>query len=162
MRTMILLSALPGSGKSTWARAYEKAHPHTFIVASDEIRLECFGKVNDFRDEAFVWKTYLERLNEYGKLHDDVTVIADATNLQNKYRRYYREQTPGFDRHILVFFDLPYETCKKQNAMRSSDRVVPDYAMEKLKNELELPDEDTIAMYDEYIVIGANGQETKK
>lgn len=148
-----MLSALPGSGKSTWARAYKERHPNTYIVASDEIRLECFGKVNDFHDESFIWKTYLDRINEYGASSSDVTVIADATNLQNKYRRFYFENTPGFDRHILVYFDIPYEICCRQNKMRDSDRIVPDYAMEKLYRELELPDQETVALYDEYLVI---------
>ena len=35
MRTLILLSAIPGSGKSTWARKYQKEHQNTYIVASD-------------------------------------------------------------------------------------------------------------------------------
>lgn len=153
MRTLILLSAMPGSGKSTWARAYQALHPHTYIVSSDEIRVELFGKAQDFRDEKMVWDTYLKRLNELGSKHDDATVIADATNLQNKYRRYYFEETPGFDRHVLVYFKVPYEVCCRQNKMRSSDRIVPDKAMEKLRAELEEPDEDTVNLYDEYLVI---------
>ncbi len=153
MRTLILLSALPGSGKSTWANAYKASHPHTYIVSSDEIRVELFGKAQDFRDERMVWDTYLKRLNEYGQEHEDATVIADATNLQNKYRRYYFEETPGFDRHVLVYFKIPYETCCRQNKMRNNDRIVPDKAMEKLYAELEEPDEETINLYDEYLTI---------
>jgi predicted kinase len=96
MRTLIVLSAIPGSGKSTWAKKYQKEHANTFIVSSDEIRLEFFGAVNDFRDERRVWDTFLERLNHYAETMADVTVIADATNLQNKYRRMYAELTPKY------------------------------------------------------------------
>ena len=70
-----------------------------------------------------------------------------------KYRRYYCEETPNFDRHVLVYFKMPYEVCCRQNKMRSSDRVVPDEAMEKLHAELEEPDEETINLYDEYLII---------
>ena len=37
--------------------------------------------------------------------------------------------------------------------MRNSDRVVPDEAMEKLYAELEEPDEETVNLYDEYLII---------
>ena len=48
MKTLIMLSAMPGSGKSTWAKAYQEAHPHTLIVSSDEIRFELTGQTQDF------------------------------------------------------------------------------------------------------------------
>ena len=86
MRTLILLSAVPGSGKSTWAKKYQAAREHTFIVSSDDIREELFGKAQDFRDEGLVWKTFQNRLNQYGAMYEDSTVIADATNLQNKLK----------------------------------------------------------------------------
>ena len=153
MRTLMLLSAIPGSGKSTWARKYASKHPHTAIISSDEIRVELFGKVNDFRDEKLVWETYLNRLNEAYDIADDVTVIADATNLQNKYRKYYHDMTPKFDRHVLVLFDVPYEICWIQNKMRTGDRVVPDAAMEKLRLEMEKPTPEILSLYDEVIVV---------
>ena len=43
MKTFILLSAVPGAGKSTWALQYKKTHPHVFIVSSDDIRKELTG-----------------------------------------------------------------------------------------------------------------------
>jgi predicted kinase len=153
MRTMILLSAIPGSGKSTWARQYQKSHPNTFIVSSDEIRVQLFGKVNDFSNEALVWKTYLDTINHYADTMDEVTVIADATNLQNKYRQYYRDNTPHFDKHVLILFDIPYAICLIQNKMRAGDRIVPEAAMERLKAEMEPPSPEVLASYDEYIVI---------
>lgn len=153
MRTMMLLSAIPGSGKSTWAKKYQKDHPNTFIVSSDEIRVKLWGKVNDFHDEATVWKTYLDQINDYANQFEDVTVIADATNLQNKYRKMYCEETPHFDKHVLVMFDIPYEICLIQNQMRSSDRIVPRSGMDKLMAEYEKPDEETLNMYDDRLII---------
>jgi predicted kinase len=118
MRTLFVLSAIPGSGKSTWAKKYQKEHDNTYIVSSDEIRYEFFGKVNDFRNESLVWDTFLERINHYAETMENVTVIADATNLQNKYRRMYAELTPKFERHVLVRFEIPYNICLLQNQMR--------------------------------------------
>jgi len=153
MRTLIVLSAIPGSGKSTWAKKYQKEHERTYIVASDEIRLEFFGAVNDFRDEKRVWDTFLERINHYAETMDNVTVIADATNLQNKYRRMYAQLTPKFEKHVLVRFDIPYDICLLQNQMRERERIVPADAMARLLAEMEEPDAPTLAYYNEYRVI---------
>jgi len=153
MKTMVILSAIPGSGKSTWSRAYAKAHPNTHIVASDEVRARVSGSPQNFSNEPLVWDTFLHDLNSYAEEEGDVTVIADATNLQNRYRRYYYESTPKFDRHVLVLFNLPYEICLKQNKMREPERIVPDKAMEYLHKEYEEPTQEILSLFDEVIVV---------
>lgn len=151
MSTLILLSAIPGSGKSTWARAYQARHKNTYIVASDEVRARVSGSQQNFDREALVWETFLKDINAHAG--EDCTVIADATNLQNKYRRQYFETTPGFDKHILVVFKIPFEVCMRQNKMRSKDRIVGDAAMYSLQEEFEEVAPDIIDLYDEYILI---------
>ena len=91
MKKMILLSAVPGAGKSTWAENYKRLNPEerVFIVASDEIRKELGGSYQYFKEEAKVWQLFLGRANDYAKEYEDVTVILDSTNLTNKYRRMY-------------------------------------------------------------------------
>ena len=153
MKTLILLSAIPGSGKSTWARKYQTEHPNTHIVASDDVRERVSGSAQNFTKESLVWQTFLEDLNSFAD-EPDCTVIADSTNLQNRYRSYYFEQTPAFDRHILVVFNIPFETCLRQNKMRTGTRVVPDKAMRALADEFEIPTQEVIDLYDEYILIG--------
>lgn len=153
MRTMILLSAIPGSGKSTWARAYQAEHPNTHIVSSDELRKKHFGAVNNFHHEKKLWDLFLEGLNSFDK-EEDVTVIADATNLTNAYRRYYCENTPNYEKHILVVFNIPFEVCKIQNEMRTNDRIVPPEALERLRKEFERPDDETMDLFDEVIIVG--------
>ncbi len=153
MATLILLSAIPGSGKSTWAREYKKAHPKTYIVASDDVRQRVSGGVQNFEHEALVWETFLNDLNEHALDDDETTVIADATNLQNRYREYYCKETPGFRKHVLVLFDIPFEICMLQNKMRTQSRIVSDKAMESLREEFEYPTQEIIDLYDEYIVI---------
>lgn len=152
MSTLILLSAIPGSGKSTWAKAYQKSHPNTYIVASDDIRVRVSGGLQVFDKEALVWETFLKELNAHVD-EKDCTVIADATNLQNRYRRYYWEMTPGYDKHVLVLFDIPFEICMKQNKLREKERIVSDEGMLSLLAEFETPTPEIIALYDEYIVV---------
>lgn len=161
MRTFILLSAIPGSGKSTWADKYQREHPNTHIVASDDVRTKVSGAAQCFDNEQKVWKTFLQDINAFAEKEEDVTVIGDATNLTNHFRRYYREATPNFDHHILVVFDIPIEICERQNKMRQPGRIVPDYAMKKLEAEFEKLDEETLAVYDEVYVIDQTYTATK-
>ncbi len=160
MKTLILLSAVPGSGKSTWANKYQREHKNTFVVASDEIRKELFGSEECFIDEKRVWRVFNERLNEHVGDMDDLTVIADATHLSNRLRKMYYDLTPAFDKHVLVIFDIPFEASLYQNSMRS--RKVPLEIMNKLKAEYEVPSEEIENLYDEIIYIRDISSEAKK
>ena len=153
MTTLYVLSAVPGSGKSTWAKRFKEAHPNTMIVSSDGLRKEFFGKIDDFRDEPFIWRKYLERLNEYQQLNDDITVIADATNLQNRYRIIYAKETPKFDKHVLVLFNVPYDICIARNKHRNPQKRVPDDAMKSLIEEYQPLSDEARACYDEIIEV---------
>ena len=152
MKTFILLSAIPGSGKSTWAKRYIQEHPNAKIVSSDELRVEFGGKANNFDHEKEVWNTFLSRIHEYGKV-EDATVIADATMISNYYRKYYYDNTPEFDQHLLVFFDIPYEVCAFQNKMREDARVVPEDALKKMSEDFEKPSDEIMSLYDEVITV---------
>lgn len=154
MRTLILLSAIPGSGKSTWAKQYAQEHPHTFIVSSDEIRFRLCGQGQDFSKEKEVWEEFLKSINGYAEQYDDCTVIADATNLKNDHRLYYHRVTPSFDKHILVMFQIPFEVCLLQNRMRRKNAIVPDEAMYQMKEMFESPSDEVMDIYDEVLFIG--------
>ena len=67
MKTFMLLTAIPGSGKSTWARQYAEANPGTKIVSSDALREELGTAINDFSHEKEVWDLFMRRIHEYGK-----------------------------------------------------------------------------------------------
>ena len=153
MRTFILLSAIPGSGKSTWAKRYAEEHPNTHIVSSDGIRERLFGKVDCFENEPLVWRTFLDEIHEYGSL-DGFTVIADSTNITNEYRQYYAEQASEFGKKVLVCLHIPYDIVLKQNAMRVGPNRVPDEVMEKMHKQFEKPSQKVIDLFDEYVIIG--------
>lgn len=154
MRHLILLSAIPGSGKSTWANEYKRTHENTFIVASDEIRIRLTGDVQNFEHEDEVWATYLSDLNRYAEEYEDVNVIADATNLTNEYRLFYGKMTPKFDKHSLVVFNIPLDICLLQNRMRTRSRIVPEEAVKKMYTQFEKPNDEVMDLFDEVIFIG--------
>ena len=133
-------------------RFHAPTHPYCF-QRSNWLRL--FGAVNDFRDEALVWKTFLEDLHRFGA-EEGSTVIADSTNLTNEYRRYYVEQTPEFDTHILVLFHIPFDICKKQNLLRTGASVVPNAIMNQLHAQFEKPTQSVMDLYDECIIVEKN------
>ncbi|MBO4737236.1 MAG: hypothetical protein J5627_02205, partial [Bacilli bacterium] len=98
---------------------------------------------------------------DYGK-EENATVIADATNITNQYRRYYHEAAKGYDKRALVLFDIPFDVCMKQNLMRSSDAIVDEKAMNDLRSRWEVPSDEIKNLYDEVIVLGMDWIESAK
>lgn len=153
MKTFILLSAVPGAGKSTWALQYKKTHPHVFIVSSDDIRKELTGVYQNWDKEQEVWDLYFRRIIEYRDLFDDVTVIADSTNIQNKFRLFYGQNVVGFDKKCLIILDRPLDIVYKQNLERSSDKIVPEDVIKSMHDRFETPSQEVIDSYDEFLTI---------
>ena len=104
MKTFILLSALPGSGKSTWSEEYRLTHKNVFVVSSDALRVEIGGAIQNNQHEDEVWARFRGDILKYRDTSNDVTVIADATNITNWHRKFYAEHAQGFDKKILVIF----------------------------------------------------------
>lgn len=153
MKTFILLSAVAGSGKSTWAEQYRLTHKNVFIVSSDKLRKELGGAYQNFEHETEVWDRFSKDIAKYRDAADDVTVIADSTNIINKFRKFYGETVTGFDKKILVVIRKDLDTILETNKQRNSNRVVPDGAIQHMYDIWEEPDEEVLKLYDEYIRI---------
>jgi predicted kinase len=96
----------------------------------------------------------LEDLQNLGQ-EDDVTVIVDSTNLNNYYRTYYVKETPMYEKHTLVLFDVSYEDCLKQNLLRPKEMVVDPENMEELRAQWEEASEEAKSYFDEVIHVDA-------
>jgi tRNA uridine 5-carbamoylmethylation protein Kti12 len=153
LRTFILLSAVPGAGKSTWANAYAASHNNVYIVSSDEVRKEVTGEYQNFTQEPMVWEVFRQRIHEYAAQGDDVTVIADAVNDTNVLRIYYAKEAHEFDKKIFVFIHKELDVVLKQNFMRAKDKWVPPDIIEIFFQKMEQPSEEAIKQYDQYILI---------
>lgn len=147
MKTLIVLSAMPGSGKSTWAKNYQKEHPHTLIISSDQIRFELTNQLQDFSKQNEVWELFSLRIHEYAKKYDNVTVILDALNDLNSLRQKYVLENPEYDRYELVLFPRTLEQIRFYNKQRSDAAVVPDNELEKLINKWEEPSQEIIKLF---------------
>lgn len=148
MKTLIVLSAMPGSGKSTWAKKYQEEHSHTLIISSDQIRYELTGTTQDFSKQKQVWELFSLRIHEYAHKYDDVTVILDALNDLNSLRRKYVKDNPEYDRYELVLFPRTEEQIRYYNKQRNKEAVVPEDQLEILINKWEEPSEEVIKLFD--------------
>lgn len=153
MRTLYVLSGLPGSGKTTWAEDFKKTHKEpTFIIASDDIRVELGGYPQYFKEEAKVWELFYSRMNE-PLIYNDVNVVMDSTCLEDRFRKMVLEKAKNFDRKVLVFFNISPSICKARNENRESDRRVKESAMDMMIENFHYPSEEVISMYDSILVI---------
>ena len=149
MKTLIMLSAFPASGKSTWAKRFKETHPETVILNSDLIRMEVtHGDYQDHSHQKEVWELYEKRIHEYGK-QDGVILILDALNDVNEVRLKYLSTTPEFDRKILVMFNANPERSKRLNNERPVEVRVPDFIIDGLIEKFEEPSEEVLSYIDE-------------
>lgn len=153
MKTFILLSAVPGCGKSTWAEEYKLTHKNVFIVSSDNLRKEIGGAIQNAEHEQEVWDRFRSDILKFRDFSDDVTVIADATNITNGHRKAYAEHAKGFDKKILMIFKKSKDEVEKGNKARGNDRIVPDFAMDSMMKRWEDVNDETASLYDEVIII---------
>ena len=149
MKKLIMLSAFPASGKTTWAKKYQKEHENVYILNSDDIRMELTaGDYHDRSKQKEVWDTFDRRIHEIGKI-DDVTLILDAVNDTNAVRMKYLSTTPEFDYKVLVMFPSTLERSKKFNKMRPEEVRVPDDIIEMMFNKFEQPSEEVLKLVNE-------------
>lgn len=148
MKTLIVLSAIPASGKSTWAEAYRTSHENVKIISSDEIRIEITGDFQDHSRQKEVWELFEKRIKEYSHI-DGVTVILDALNDLNVLRQKYVKENQEYDKYILVMFDTPKDDSVYYNSLREKAVRVPDFILDSLISKFEPLDDSTSALYDE-------------
>lgn len=153
MKKIIVLSAAPGSGKSTWAKKYQNSHPNTYIISSDDIRFELTGQYQDFSKQNLVWQTFEDRIKEYAKTNEDITVILDAVIDLNPLRKKYYDLAKDYDRKVLVVIKKPLEDILIYNKKRKVEKWVPNEIVKALYDKFEMPSEEIIDLYDEYMYI---------
>ena len=154
MKTLIMLSAVPAAGKTTWAKNYQKEHDNVYIINSDDVRLELTnGNYQDRSKQKEVWELFEKRIHEYANKSEDVTVILDALNDVNPVRYKYLSTTPEYDKKILVLFPTTLENSQKYNGERVWPNKVPDDVLVMLNKKFEEPSEEVLALVDEVITV---------
>lgn len=116
---IIMMIGIPGCGKTTWAKEYQRTYPNTYIISSDEIRKEVTGTyVCDPTQSSMIHERAWERAREELKEHD---VLIDSTNTSlDEWLRYKKLQPYIF---IAKIFEIPPEEANKRQMFR--ERQVP-------------------------------------
>lgn len=149
MKTLIMLSAFPASGKSTWAKNFKATHDNVVILNSDDIRMEVTnGNYQDHTRQKEVWELFEKRIHEYGK-QDGVILILDALNDTNEVRLKYLATTPEFDKKVLILFPSNLEKSIKLNNLRDPAVRVPEDVLVQLVNKFEEPNEEVYSLLNE-------------
>ena len=66
MNRLIVLSGVPGSGKSHFTKELKKAlNKHVYIISSDELRYKILGNQRDLSEDALIWQIYYELVKVY-------------------------------------------------------------------------------------------------
>jgi predicted kinase len=115
MKRLILTIGLPGSGKSTWARAQEGF----VIVERDQIREELTGDAQDHTREPAVTRLADQRVRD--ALMAGTSVIVADTNLRGRYRNGWQHIAVecGAEYEEVSFLDVSVETCIERDALRA-------------------------------------------
>lgn len=153
MKTLIILTGAPGSGKSTWAKRYISEHENTYIISSDAVRYELTGSFNDHTRQPEVWALFEKRIHDYAKKSEDVTVILDALCDLNSLRIKYVKENPEYDKYVLVVFPRSFEFVKIHNKMRPEEVWVPDDILLSLYNKYEKPSAEALGYFQEVLIV---------
>ena len=154
MKTLVMLSAVPAAGKTTWAKKYQEEHENVYIINSDDVRLEITGgNYQDHSRQKEVWELFERRIHEYANKGDDVTVILDALNDVNPVRMKYLSTTPEYDKKVLVLFPTTLDKSMKYNGERPWPNKVPDDILVELNHKFEEPSKEVLDLVDEVITI---------
>ena len=129
-----ILIALPGAGKSTYAKNILKEDSSVIIVSSDAIRKELYGSEEDQLHNQEVFNEVFKRTRD--AIKDNKHCIIDATNLSRKRRIAFLKQFNNCEKRATVFA-IPFEVCCERNNSRK--RIVPQHAMDRMFKSFQPP-----------------------
>ena len=159
MSKLVVLSGVPGSGKSYFSKMLRKKKVgHVYIISSDALRDLVTGNQRNLSEEKLMWKMFYDLAKVYSADPRGV-VILDATNRNTTFRiNHVKELKPLFDELILVSFDIPKEKVFRQNLDR--EFPVPEVVLEEYFDQFELPKEADYKFFNHvYVVNEENEQE---
>lgn len=138
-RTLVALSGVPGSGKSTVVKQIMREHPRQKIVVvnPDSIRKEVTGDAADQSKDSEVWKIAYQRVRD--AVDQGRPVVFDATLANPRTRKQIAALVPEDYEKLLVRVSPPLQTSLNRNLLRQQqgDRFVPEHVIRRMWNGLK-------------------------
>lgn len=155
MNKLVVLSGVPGSGKSYFSKTVKKIkNSHVYVVSSDELRKEIAGSQSILSEDKLMWQIFYGLAKSYA-LDKDGVVILDATHTSS-YLRVDKniELKPLFDETILVMWNIDHNVVSNQNLQR--EYPIPPEVLDQFFEIFELPTEKDKEFFDRIIIISNN------
>jgi predicted kinase len=130
---VIMMSAIPGSGKDTYVSRNLGEYP---VVSLDAIRTELKVKPTDKSGNGRVIQLGKERAKEFMRKKENF--VWNATNITAQLRSQLIDLFTSYGAKVkIVYVEVPYKTLLKQNNNREA--AVPMPVIEKMLGKLEPP-----------------------
>lgn len=137
-KNLVILSGIPGAGKSTWLRTH--LGDGDAYVSRDEVRFSIISDDEDyFAHETEVFDKFVAEIEE--NLNKGLRVFADATHINWASRRKLLERIHDKDNiDIDVYvFKTPLETCFERNEQRTGRAAVPRSVIRRMGGQMTHP-----------------------
>ena len=153
MAKLIILSGVPGSGKSYFShllRDYKKGG-HVYIVSSDTLRDLVTGNQQDLSEDNLMWKMFYDLARVYSKDPNGIVVL-DSTNAARKYRLEAGKALRDlFETIDLISFHMKPETIYRQNLDR--EWPIPTEVLTQYIENFEYPTREDYAFFNHVYVV---------
>ena len=136
MPIAIVAIGVPGSGKTTFLKAFAERHGFAYIN-KDAIRAEMLGDIRDQSKNREVWLESERRITD--ALARGQSVALDSTYAERWKRRELVTSLKkrGATKVIGLYFDVPYERALQQNRNADRELVVTERDMRWFQDQLE-------------------------
>lgn len=132
-----MTKGLPASGKTTWAKEYQKENPNTVRINKDDLRLMLHNGIWSNGRE----KTIIDVRNMMVSyfLENGHDVIVDDTNFNFKHESKLKSLADTYKSEFLIreFIDVPLEECIKRDLQRPNS--VGEKVIKKMYNDYLRP-----------------------
>lgn len=155
MSKLIVLSGVPGSGKSYFSTLLRKKKgSHVYIISSDGLRDLITGSQKNISEDKLVWKMFYDLALIYAQDKKGIVVL-DATNRSVEFRvNQVREIAKSFDEVDMVLFEVPREKVLLQNKVR--DFPIPEDVLEEYFREFQLPQKEDYEFFNHIHIVTAD------
>lgn len=140
-KILYVLSGVPASGKSTWAKLKTEMEPNVVWVSRDKIRFDIMDSYEGveckyFTHEREVFDQYTETIQLYID-SDYPQIIADATQINERSRKKLLSHLDLKDYEVrIILFLTDINICHNRNERRTGRERVPEQVIDNMYDSL--------------------------